>query len=258
MLNAFESVSIIAASIVGALLFLLLFRRFWLPKGKRQHNDVIGWQISFLATTYAVIMAFMLSDVWRAFQAAETNAEIEANALVNMFRVAQGLPPAQQSAVQQLTRRYAELMITEEWPAMTRGAFGPDSHRTVVDIWNVVIKTQARDPMEQASLQRELADLSNMTEHRRIRQLQSRSKMPGIFWFVLIVGGTMTVLYTCLFDVEEPKMHILQVVVVTFVVSLVLVTIADVDGPYGGAVRIQPTAFELALKTMGDADAQNR
>ncbi|MDQ2712684.1 MAG: hypothetical protein M3Y24_10725, partial [Acidobacteriota bacterium] len=132
MLNALQSASIIAASILAALLFLLLFRRFWLPRGRRQHNDVIGWQISFLGTTYAVIIAFMLSDVWTAYQAAETNAEIEANALVNMFRVAQGLPPAQQSAIQQLTKHYAELMISEEWPAMTTGTFGTASRRTVV------------------------------------------------------------------------------------------------------------------------------
>ncbi|MDQ2712683.1 MAG: DUF4239 domain-containing protein, partial [Acidobacteriota bacterium] len=126
------------------------------------------------------------------------------------------------------------------------------------DIWNVVMKAQPREPVEQASFQRELADLTNMTEHRRIRQQQSRSKIPAIFWFVLIVGGTMTVVYTCLFDVEETRMHVVQVVVVSFVVSLVLVTIADVDGPYGGAVRIQPTAFELALKTMSEAGVESR
>jgi len=250
MLSAIESSLIIAGSILAALLLLRISRRFWLPKTRHQHNDVIGWQISFLSTTYAVIIAFMLSDVWTNYQNAETNTEVEANSLLNIFRVAEGLPEPQRVQVPQLAMRYAETMIQEEWPAMTHGTFSKNGFRNTSDLWKAIMSTRAQTGSEQASFEHALSDLTNMTEHRRIRHLQSRSKLPGIFWLVLIVGGVMTVAYTCLFDIEATRMHVVQVVGVTFVISLVLVTIADIDGPYGGAVRIQPTAFEMALQTM--------
>jgi hypothetical protein len=109
MLTTLESLAAIAGSMIAALLFLLAFRRFWLARVREQHNDVIGWQISFLSTSYAVIIAFMLSDVWNNYQAAELNAEMEANALVNLYRVADGLPSQQKNQIRSLGRRYAEL-----------------------------------------------------------------------------------------------------------------------------------------------------
>ena len=36
---------------------------FRLPK-RRTYNDIIGWQVSVLGTTYAVILGFMLYTVW--------------------------------------------------------------------------------------------------------------------------------------------------------------------------------------------------
>lgn len=256
MLSALQSASIIVSSILVALLVMWAFRRTWLAKKRNQHNELIGWQIGFLGTTYAVIIAFMLADVWNDYQAAETNAEIEANSVINMYRVAEGLPEPSRAGIENLAKEYADAMIDSEWPAMMRGVRSAASSQIVAAMWKEVLGIQATTPVQQTSLQQELTDLSNMTEHRRIRQLQSRSSLPGIFWLVLIVGGVMTVLYTCLLDVEDTMMHVIQVIGVSFIVSLVLVTIADVDAPYGGAVHIQPTAFQLVQQAIGGT--QNR
>jgi MFS family permease len=250
MLSIFESCAIVAGSIAGSLIFLLIFRRFWLSRVHRQHNDIIGWQISFLSTTYAVIIAFMLSDVWNNYQAAEANAEVEANSVLNVYHVAEGFPLQQRDTIRSLARHYADIMVREEWPAMRRGGFSAAGYQTTSALWKTVMATRATNGIEQGSFDRALSDLTSLTEHRRIRQLQSRAKLPAIFWTVLIIGGLMTVIYTCLFDVEDSRLHVLQVVTVSFFVSLVLVTIADVDGPYGGAVRIPSTSFEMVGQLM--------
>jgi MFS family permease len=250
MLSIFASCAIVAGSIAGALIFLLIFRRFWLARVHKQHNDIIGWQISFLSTTYAVIIAFMLSDVWNNYQAAETNAEVEANSVLNVYHVAEGFPRQQRDAIRSLARHYADVMVREEWPAMQQGGFSTEGYQTTSALWQALMATRTANGAEQGSFDRALNDLTSLTEHRRIRQLQSRAKLPAIFWAVLIIGGLMTVIYTCLFDVEDPRLHVLQVVSVSFFISLVLVTIADVDGPYGGAVRIPPTSFEMVRQLM--------
>lgn len=250
MLGVFQSCAIVAGSVAGALIFLLIFRRFWLSRVHKQHNDIIGWQISFLSTTYAVIIAFMLSDVWNNYQAAEANAEVEANSVLNVYHVAEGFPPQQRDAIRSLARHYADIMVREEWPAMEQGRFSSEGYHTTSALWKTVMAIRTTSDAEQGSFDRTLSDLTSLTEHRRIRQLQSRASLPAIFWAVLIIGGLMTVIYTCLFDVEDARLHVLQVVSVSFFISLVLVTIADVDGPYGGAVRIPSTSFEMVRQLM--------
>ena len=252
MLNAIESSLIIIASMLAAAACLFAYRRYWLRHNRHQMNDIIGWQITFLATTYAVIVAFMLSDVWNDYRGAEANSESEANALLNLYRSSAGLANPQSQEIRLLAKQYARAMVSEEWPAMQGGGYSPVAVTIVHQLWATLTHTQAHNATEQAVLTRALSDLTNMTEHRRIRHLESRSGLPEIFWVLLIVGGVLTVLYTCFFDIDDGKLHAAQVLGTTFMVSLILVTIADVDAPYGGAIRIQPTAFTQVLQTMSD------
>ena len=83
MLSIWQSVLIVLGTIALSLVFLAVLRRIWPATQRTEHNDIIGWQISVLGTTYAVILAFMLWNVWNNFQTARINAEIEANFLVD-------------------------------------------------------------------------------------------------------------------------------------------------------------------------------
>jgi hypothetical protein len=89
-----------------------------------------------------------------------------------------------------------------------------------------------------------------MTEHRRIRLLQSRQQLPALLWAVLVVGGIVTVGSTCLFGVENFKLHLVQVFEISFLLSLMLVAIASINRPYQGDVHVTPEAFRYALETM--------
>jgi hypothetical protein len=84
MLSVLQSVFIVLGTVVLSLVFLSVLRRLWPVTRRTEHNDIIGWQISVLGTTYAVILAFMLWNVWNNFQTARINAEIEANFLVDL------------------------------------------------------------------------------------------------------------------------------------------------------------------------------
>jgi len=75
---------IVLGTIALSLVFLAVLRRIWPATQRTEHNDIIGWQISVLGTTYAVILAFMLWNVWTNFQTARLTTEMEANYLVDL------------------------------------------------------------------------------------------------------------------------------------------------------------------------------
>jgi ABC-type branched-subunit amino acid transport system permease subunit len=100
-----------------------------------------------------------------------------------------------------------------------------------------------------------VAEISTMTEHRRLRQLESQSKLPMILWLLMISGGVITTLSACLFGTEHFKLHALQVTSLTLMLSLALVAIADIDRPFQGSVHIQPSGFERARATFAQQPA---
>lgn len=249
MLSITQNVIIILSSVALAVAFLVFLRTVWDPLDRCEHNSVIGWHLGVLGTTYAVIIAFMLSGVWANFQSAQTNVAVEANSLVNLFRVAAGLPATQRREIQTLSRDYANIMITEEWPAMHRKSLSPTGFRVTEQLWESLLRTDAHTLVEQTSLNQALTALARMNEHRRIRQLQSRSQLPVILWVILIAGAVITVGTLCLFGTTNQKLHVAQVITVSFMVALVLAAIADVDQPFQGSVQVRPDGFDFARTT---------
>lgn len=244
------SIVIILVCIASALAFLFGIHRFWMPSTRRLHNDAIGPNVSVIGTTYAVLIAFMLSGVWNEMQAASLNTEQEANSLVNIFRFAEQLPSESRAEIQKLTRNYAQVMITKEWDAMTDEKSSPEGHTLTRDLWRAMASVQPHTATEQQVMDHSLSELTTMTEHRRIRLLQSRERLPALLWAVLIVGGIVTVGSTCLFGIEDFKLHIVQVFEISFLISLMLVSIAAIDRPFQGQVHVPSDAFRYALDTM--------
>jgi hypothetical protein len=249
VLTAFENVIVVLVCTLSAVLFLWILNRFWPSSRRSQHNDIIGWQVGVLGTTYAVILGFMLYAVWTSYQDADINAEAEANCLVSVYRLADGLPAAQRDLVHQLARQYANTVIDEEWPVMHEGDLSLSGHNIVNELWTAVLQAKPATFGEQTSMNLTLAEISTMTEHRRVRQLESQSKLPSILWMVLIVGGGITTLSSCLFGIENFKLHCIQVFSLALMLSLILVAIADIDRPFRGTVHIEPRGFERARST---------
>jgi lipid-A-disaccharide synthase-like uncharacterized protein len=252
LLTAPEDVILIVLSILAALGFLWILQRFWASSQRRDHNDIIGWQVSVLGTTYAVIIGFMLYAVWTTLQSAEINADAEANCLVNAFRLADGLPTQPRIEVHKLARDYANAVIDEEWPAMLQGQLRPSGHGVIQQLWTAVLQARPATFSEQTSMNLTLTEISSMTEHRRMRELQSQAKLPPILWMVLILGGVITTMSSCLFGTDNFKLHCVQVVSLTFLLSLALVAIADIDRPFQGAVHVRPIGFKRARATFAE------
>jgi len=250
VLTTFQDVLVVLGCMLASLVFVWLLNRVWPASQRRDHNDIIGWQVGVLGTTYAVILGFMLYAVWTSYQEADINAETEANCLVSVFRAADGLPAAQRDKVHELARGYVKTVIEQEWPAMEKAELGLAGHQTIEKLWTAVLETKPATYAEQTSMSLALTEIDNMTEHRRVRQLQSQSKLPGILWVVLIAGGIITTLSACMFGIDNFQLHCLQVVSLTLLLSLILVAIADIDRPFQGAVHVHPLGFERARDTL--------
>ena len=253
MLTITANIFILVSMVAASMLFMTALNRFW-PREKRQaHNDLIGWQLNIIGTTYAVILGFMLYTVWINFVAADLNADAEANAVVNVYRLADGLPAQQHMQIQQTARAYADTVVNKDWPAMARGDSGPlDSHHLNQELWRILMSVKAATPTELTAEDHALYELSALAEHRRTRRLQSTSRLPPILWFVLIVGGIVTIMSSCMFGASNNRLHTIQVFSFSLLIALVLVAIADIDRPFQGVVHVRDAPFRRAQQNMSE------
>jgi hypothetical protein len=250
MLSTAENLTIVLAVVAVSLLFTVALNKLWPWEKRRVHNDLIGWQISVLGTTYAVILGFMLYTVWTNYGTADLNTDSEANALLNIFRLSAGLPDAQHVQLQNLARAYADTVVNHDWPEMANEQI-PDGSRVInANMWKVLMSVKDASPSEITAEDHALSELAALNEHRHMRLLESAATLPIMLWCVLIIGGVVTMASTSMFGSPNFGLHALQVFAFSLLISLALVTIADINRPFQGSVHVSSFAFERAQKDM--------
>ncbi len=252
MLDTAQNVFIVIISLACAFFFMAAMNKAWPAERRRAHNDLIGWQLSILGTTYAVIIGFMLYTVWIDFGTAELNADAEANALVSLYRLSDGLVPQQGVKIKQLARAYGDAVVDQEWPEMARNTTPTETREIIRQMWLTLMQSKGASPTEVTAEDHALRELTSLGGYRRIRLVENAARLPGVLWWVLLVGGTVTIASTCTFGASNGILHIIQVGAFTLLIALVLAAIADINRPFQGAVHVNDYAFRRAQMDMKD------
>jgi hypothetical protein len=243
---------IIAVVMIIAVGGLVLVQRLYSIESRKQHNDVAGFIYAVLGVAYAVLLGLMLIAVWEKWNAAEDITTDEANELAGIFWFAHTLPQPEGRHIQELVRSYAEVVVEEEWPLMAQGKSSPEAWATLDELRATILglnpppaQQTGYDQMRYNQMLEQLHDLGNA---RRERLLAAGQSLPPILWIVLILGGVITVGFTYLFGLQNTLVHLLMVAALAMIISLTLFTVAALDQPFKGDVRIHPAAFEQVLE----------
>jgi succinate-acetate transporter protein len=95
-----------------------------------------------------------------------------------------------------------------------------------------------------------MTELSAMTTCRRTRLLENQLSLPTVLWFVLVVGGVLTIVSSCMFGSQNRFLHGVQVLFFSLMIALALLAIADINKPFRGSVHVGNDAFVRALENM--------
>jgi hypothetical protein len=246
---ALEALIWIAGAVGIALVGLLIVRRAVPHHVLRVHNDVAGFVYATIAVTYAVLLAFMTISVWERFDEANVNAEREANALADLYRLSGWFSESNQAAVRAALLDFASSAVDHEWPAMEeQAAPHPETSARLQAVWDLYVSIADTSDGEGAAYDDSLEQLQELGNHRRERILQSNSGMPGVMWVAIVLGGALTVAFAYGFGVERGLTHAVMIGVLAASVGLLLFLVWSLNHPFGGNVAIDPDGYRLVIE----------
>jgi uncharacterized membrane protein len=164
-----NNVFIIIACVSGAVLFLFLVTRASTAPSRRESNDFTGAVVAVIGTIYAVILAFTLSGVWSMFQQAQANEEQEANAVVNVFRIATQLQDPTAKPIRDLCVRYVDNTVGREWATMEKKQMTPEGGEMINRLWTLAGESQAHAQPDAIAAYQLMEELRGLTQYRRLR-----------------------------------------------------------------------------------------
>ncbi|MGH9265069.1 MAG: DUF4239 domain-containing protein [Acidimicrobiales bacterium] len=245
---------LISGSVGLAVGGLLLVRR--VRQGHPRHNDFIGLIFAQIALLYSVLLAFMVFSVWQRFTDSGRSVTDEAAAVVVAYRDTQNLPEPLRSEAQAAFRAYVQEVMDNEWES--HGTVRPHQSRDALNpLWNSYRKYQPTEALDQSELDGALGRLHDLERQRHLRHLAGEASLPGVFWWLLLGGGIVTVSMTFLFGVERRSVHVLQVGLLSAAIGSVLSLIFALNFPFTGDVHVSRGPFQHALFNFDAIDLQS-
>lgn len=235
--------SIVAIAVIISIGGLLIVRRLIPHQRLKLHNDVAGFIFGTLGVVYAVLLAFTVIIVWENYDKASENVEMEANCLGDLYCDAEAFPDVFKKDVQSLLYKYGEAVVDEEWKTISRGEISPHVQEILKNIWAQYKGYLPKNATEEIFLSESVRKLNRMGELRRLRLMGSRASVRPLLWFVLIIGGVVTIAFTFFFGTENLKAQIVMTTLLTIVISLILFTVLEFDYPFTGNVSVSPDPF---------------
>jgi hypothetical protein len=215
---------------------------------RRRHNEIGTAVFLQLGVIFAVLLAFVFSEVWSEYNDAASAIEMESKALVGAAILASALPADQGQPILQAERAYIAGVIHDEWPEMAQGR---DEATTVsVKLSHLIQQTARMRPDNAADLgtrSQLLSFLEQAQMQRSTRLFQLSSGVPLLLWCLLIGFGSVLAIFVTLAGVENGGALMSFSVTFAAAVAAILVLIHLLDYPFEGALALGPQPFLVAL-----------
>jgi hypothetical protein len=211
---------------------------------RRRSNEMIGLTLSVVAVIYAVPLALIAGEAWSDFTEARTAAAHEAGEVARTMQlaVAQGADAAE--ATRTALTDYANAVIAQEWPEMTVGHH-PVTAGRLLEEWRARLLS---GPMT-AQAARLLQQVDELSTARAERILAVDEGLIGAIWWLIGVGGVITLIMCAAIGAEDVSLHRIACGLVSLVIMGVVLLIIATDRPFHGVPRVPPDAMREVLRT---------
>ncbi len=241
----------------GAVLFsslgVMLVRNHSGARNLRQHHEVAGYLLSIVGTLYSVLLGLIVVETQNKFEQAIMMSRQEADACLDMFHLAYALPLPVRKQLHANLQEYLRVLVEDEWDSVTAdGSFKQSATQPFRNIWWNLVDFEPQTNKEQQCYEKYLDIMQLLSDGRRYRLQITNTGLPPVLWGVLIAGGTLTVLFTYLFEVENVKAQMLMTGLVAFSLSLNVLLVALFNNPYKGYLRISSASFKYDLRVTNE------
>jgi hypothetical protein len=258
--NSFTvSAIIIVVSTLLSLAGLYLVRRNVELAVLRSYHEVAGYLLSVIGTLFAVLLGFIVVDSLSKFDHARVLVEEEANAIANVFFLADNFPPKERHEIHIRCLNYVNAVIDDEWITMRDGRPSPKAINEIRSLWSAVSKFEPKNQNNQSLWEAMLSAMQNIGANRRLRLISAEFGISSIMLSVLIIGATITIVFTYFFGLEKFKAQAIMTSLVSLTLSLNVCLVLLYGYPFRRGIEVQPNALlfdrmviEKELKIRGE------
>lgn len=239
--------AIVGSLCVYAVLGLWIVRRYMLPRLRSQdaNSDFTGAMLQAVMVFYGLAVALIAVSVWQSYSDAGRISSQEATAAAALYRDLGGYPEPARSQLQNQLRDYVNQIIHRAWPMQQRGEI-PTAGVEMMNRFQAMLMNVEPTTEGQKILHAEaLSTYNQLIQARRLRLDAVQARLPGVLWFIIVVGALINLSLSFFFRIEDAWFQGIQVISLAAFIGLVILLIFAFDRPFRGELGLRPDSYQL-------------
>ncbi|KJY29760.1 DUF4239 domain-containing protein [Streptomyces sp. NRRL S-495] len=248
----------VVAALAGAALALVIGALVGRSRGSREgatNPSAISFAGAAVLGFFALFTGFAIAGAWQQLNMARQHTYEESRALTEVYWAARLLPEPDRPVVQQRVREYTGQVIGDEWAQMGRGHGSAEAWAAADRIRVSVDAVRSQEPSELAAKADVLRSLTDVYARRNARLSDVGAQVPVVALGGLVVGSVLVLATPPVIGLTANGRNLVLMGFVGASVAFAVSMAFQLSGPFDGAVRVAPTAFELALTRYGQIDS---
>jgi hypothetical protein len=227
---------VVILSAAGTIAASLTVDRILTLGARRRHHEVGSQIFQLIGVMFAVILAFVFSEVWGEYNTAKQAVTAERSSLHAAAILAEALPAREGRPVIVRILSYARTVAGPEWTMMAKQRRSLDAS----DMLESTLKAAAQLRVSEVVMDTRtqiVSLLSDAHAERETRIFQLTLGLPTAMWAVLLLITLILISFVVLSGTEGPG-TVLFAGTFTVSIVMVLVLVRMLDYPFQGALAI--------------------
>jgi hypothetical protein len=211
--------------------------------GDEPSNEVIIFSAANFGLFYAVLLGLLAIATFQSTKDVVDTIGREASSLSTLYNAADGYPDPARTELKAELRDYTRYVIDKDWPAHRRGLVLMGGEHRLQAIRRTLLSLEPTSKTREALLNEMLSYLDAMTVAREQRLSAVTAAIPGVLWYVVLIGAVVTVMFMWMLHMNLTAQVLLGGVTALFL-GVMLFLIFAMDRPLRGAVSVTPGSFQ--------------
>jgi hypothetical protein len=208
-------------------------------------QGMIEAMLGVVGTLFSLLLGLLVANAIESYHEVNIQVSTEANSLANIYRLAEGLKPADSEKIRANCAEYNRCVIKTEWQEMDKMLMSQHCWDTYSNVWSACVNILPENDREsnlQASM---LESAKTLGETRRARGVACKSQISPILWIAIFFGSAITIIFTYFFTSKMGRWHTLLTALIAVSLGLNIWLLAAYSLPFSGGLKIQPEIFQM-------------
>ena len=258
MINWLHDASVLmqAAFLSGASVVLMWFGIIFIKpilrlllKHQADTNGVVGNTISAFSMFYGLLLGLISVATYQNYSNLSDNVTREASIVAALYRNFSAYDPPAREALQEALRAYVRTTIDEDWPTQMQGKVPTGGSDRVNLMYSKLTAYEPQRISQQLLHAEALRQFNTFVEVRRTRLANIAGSIPGVLWYVVLMGAALNILLFWMFDMRF-LVHMILGGIVAFFLGMRILIIVNHATPFRGDVTVGADPFAAVYDSM--------